>query len=120
MLIGLREPNPYPGVQVIYAPNDDNGSFLPEREDLALALRAAREVAANLKAGRKTLVTCWQGRNRSGLVSALALYLHLGCSGEHAVRLVQHARRGALTNPMFDKLLSRLQPQSATALQDPL
>jgi hypothetical protein len=107
-MVGLRAANPFPRVKVIYAPNDDNGAEPPQRADLALALRAAREVATSLKLGRKVLVTCWQGRNRSGLVSALAIHLVSGCSGFHAVRIVQKARRRALTNPQFTEILNRL------------
>ena len=106
---GFRQASPFPGVKTVYAPNDDYGAWPPEREDLAQALRAARQVAQALKLERKVLVTCWQGRNRSGLVSALALHLHLGCSGLEAIRIVKKARRGALTNPQFNEVLSRLQ-----------
>ena len=101
---------PFPGVKVIYAPNDDSSTDLPSREVLAKALSAAHEVAFSIKMGKKALVTCWQGRNRSGLVSALTLHFLLGCSGMEAVRIVQRARRGALTNPAFVHVLSHLRP----------
>lgn len=108
MLVGLRAQNPYPGVKVIYAPNDDNPFEPPKREDLAVAVKAAREVADGLKDGRKTLVTCWAGRNRSGLVSSLALHLLLGIPGEKAVAMVKRARKPSLTNGQFVEVLSRL------------
>ena len=108
-LPGFRQPTPYPGVKVFFAPNDDDGE-VPHREDLALALEAAHEVAWNLERGQKVLSTCWQGRNRSGLVSALGLHLFLGCSGQEAVGLVQTARRNALTNGAFVEVLNRLRP----------
>ena len=51
--------------------------------------------------GRRVLVRCSGGLNRSGLVSALAL-THLGRSADEAVALVRAARGPwALTNPGF-------------------
>lgn len=99
---------PFPGVRVIYAPNDDDPITPPHREHLAVALRAAREVSDGLRHGLKTLVTCWAGLNRSGLVTALSLHLLTGCSGFDAVRLVKRHRRHALSNPQFVDVLCRL------------
>jgi protein-tyrosine phosphatase len=96
-------------VKIIYAPNDDNSLIPLSREDLSVALRAAREVADGLAAGRKTLVTCWMGWNRSGLVSALSLHFLLGCSGQTAYKIVREARKNALGNEHFRAALFRLQ-----------
>jgi hypothetical protein len=112
MFVGMREANPWPGVEVIYAPlNDDERAQVvkPPRETLRAALRAGRVVAARLAQKRKVLVTCWQGRNRSGLVSALGLYLHLGISGEAATRIVQTRRTKGLRNPIFCEMMRNLQ-----------
>jgi len=51
--------------------------------------------------GERVLVTCWQGRNRSALVAALALYLLSGADGGGILRHIQGRRPGALTNPVF-------------------
>ncbi len=107
-LPGMRAMNPWPGVEVIYAPNDDDFENPPSRETLRLALQAGRRVAVRLAEGRKVLVTCWQGKNRSGLVSALGLYFHLGISGKAATRMVQTRRTGGLRNPKFVELLANL------------
>lgn len=107
-IVGLRARDPWPGIEVVYAPNDDDIFTPPPREVLHDALRAARIVATRLAQKRKVLVTCWQGKNRSGLVSAMALFLHLGISGQEATRIVQRKRAGALRNPVFVSLLANL------------
>jgi hypothetical protein len=108
---GMWDSNPWPGVEVIYVPlNDDETAQIekPPRETLRLALRAGRIVATRLGQRSKVLVTCWQGRNRSGLVSALSLHFHLGISGSAAKRIVQERRPYALRNPVFNGLLRNL------------
>ena len=99
----------FPGVEVIYAPNQDDPKTPPSRKTLYQALAVARKAAQAMKDGRKVLSTCYAGINRSGLVSALTLRLYLGCSGFEAVRLVQQRRMGALRNPQFVKVLEQLQ-----------
>lgn len=102
----------FPGVEVVHAPNDDDDSRWPTREELRIATNAASRVLAALRANRKVLVTCWAGRNRSGLVSALALREYLGISGSAASALVRAARPHALTNSKFQACLARLPPPS--------
>jgi protein-tyrosine phosphatase len=99
----------FPGVVVIYAPNDD--TLRPTLEQMRLAMRAARAVAKAVKRGTKTLVTCAMGRNRSGLISALALREITGCSGADAVKHVQKSRSDALTNKTFANMVSALPPR---------
>jgi protein-tyrosine phosphatase len=98
----------FPGVEVIYAPNDDDDSRWPTREELRIALSAAVRVVEALQKGQKVLVTCWAGRNRSGLVSALVLRKHLGVTGDAASALVKMCRPRALTNSKFQACLSQL------------
>src|SRR5208337_3548974 len=113
---GIYSHNPWPGVRVIYAPNDDALSQIPPREVLHKAVQAAHVVAEDLGSGRNVLVTCWQGRNRSGLVSALSLHLYADISGEDAADVVRSKRRRSLSNPVFCELLYRIRPIS-TALR---
>ena len=103
----------YPGVRVVRCPLDDAELSGPE---WSAAWRAAREVAAALPHG-SVLVTCVQGRNRSGLVSALVLYLVFGVSSDTCVDLVRAGRDGdlarlgrggALTNPSFARAIRAL------------
>lgn len=104
------------GVIKIWAPNNDDGSRMT-REQWNTALTAAMKVRALLDRGRLVLVTCFAGRNRSGLISALALMLPgtLGArsvstptclSAAQAIALVRRARGpDALSNLDFEMSL---------------
>lgn len=98
----------FPGLEVIHAPNADDFSRLPSREELQRALLAARRLVPYLSRGEMVLSTCYAGRNRSGLVSALALHLWLGCSGAQAIQTIQATRPRSLGNPGFRLVLQRL------------
>jgi len=111
------EPQSFPGVEVVYAPNNDDGSP-PTREQFALALRAARIATARVRAEKRVLVTCMAGRNRSGLVSALTLYM-LGMSPDRAIdRVRMKRRRNALVNPHFVRALRNLRPLGSVTGRD--
>lgn len=99
----------FPGVTVVHAPNNDVFALPITREQLGLAVKAARRVTEAIQAGHRVLVTCMQGRNRSGLVAAIALHMLTGCSGMAAIRKVKERRqRRALSNPHFLACLERL------------
>jgi len=86
-----------PGHEVWHVPLDDGPPPSPdERERIR---RVARDVARRVRAGQRVLVTCWQGRNRSGVIAGLAL-VELGIPGKSAARFIRRARNG-LTNPHF-------------------
>ena len=104
----------FPDVAVVNAPNDDNAAYGPlTREKLKTALQAAHRVVKAVKAGKTALVTCAAGLNRSGLVSALALHLLYGWSGDRCIKQVR-ARRpakrniGPLSNSDFTTALRNL------------
>lgn len=99
----------FPGVRVIHAPNDDNPWVPPTRAQLNIALDAAKQAAGALRDGQKVLVTCWQGVNRSGLVTALTLHTLLGISGLEACAMIKQARSFALSNPQFVRCLTRIE-----------
>lgn len=65
-------------------------------------------VASGVRAGLPTIVTCNEGRNRSGLVVACAVHVLSGLPGPECVALVRRARPGALTNPSFVRALRDL------------
>lgn len=92
-------------------PLNDDELTGPEAER---ATRGAQRVACTLAEGKKVLVTCMEGRNRSGLVSAIALVLRCGMSGYDAQRLVQKRRQTpsgmALSNPSFQRYLQGMVP----------
>lgn len=110
---GGQGANPYPGVTLVYAPNVDDTLRPPSRADLALALKAAHHVAARVQAGGKVLVTCQAGKNRSGLVTAMALHEITGIAGKACVDIIKMVRPIALTNRQFVDALQRIQPKKA-------
>ena len=77
-----------------------------EDYELRVVRRLADRVAAAVADGRKVLVRCEKGYNRSGLVVGLAL-LRAGHTAEQAVRLVRQGRgEHALNNPRFLEYIS--------------
>lgn len=93
----------------------DDGEAYPD-----LIQRAAQGAGLVLKAradGKRVLVTCNQGRNRSGLVIGLALTSRLGpyrCSPEEAVGYIRQARgAAALSNHHFVNVLRQYKLRAA-------
>ena len=93
----------YPGVRVLHAPMDD-GNLIP----LATAGQAASWVVGEILSGRRTLVTCQQGRNRSGLVVSLALWMLTRQPGVACVRRLLAVRPSALANSTFRAYVENL------------
>jgi len=91
----------------IHVPLDDDPSG-PTPDEAERALKAASRVADLVRDGQSVLVTCFQGRNRSGLISALALVELEGISGAEAVEKVRIARPEALRNPGFVDFLEQI------------
>lgn len=102
----------FPGVKVVYAPNDDSGRPPTECEVLAARL-AGLSVAKYLSQGKRVLVTCAAGRNRSGLVSGFAL-LALGAPVDKVIARIRERRENALMNPHFVRLLHTAGQRSQT------
>jgi protein-tyrosine phosphatase len=90
------QPN-LPGYEVMHVPLDDGPP--PSMETRQRIRAAARQIAEHVRAGRRVLVTCWQGRNRSGVLAGLAL-VELGLPRQRAVRRIRDYRNG-LTNRYF-------------------
>ncbi len=101
----------FPGVRVMRVGLSDSGTPMSDDEWHA-ANTVAIQVARALRAGRHVLVTCQAGRNRSGLVVALALYFLTLAPGRACVQHVRRARHApsglALTNPYFTAALANL------------
>jgi protein-tyrosine phosphatase len=80
------------------------------------AFALAGAIAARVRAGRACLVTCQQGRNRSGLVAALALSCLTGAPGATSAEAVRARRASpfgeALTNREFVGLLRSIPPKA--------
>jgi protein-tyrosine phosphatase len=86
-----------PGYRVLRVPLDDGPP--PDSATRARIRGAARRVAECVRAGDRVLVTCWQGKNRSGVIAGLAL-AELGVPGARAAQRIRRLR-GGLTNPHF-------------------
>lgn len=96
----------FPGVRVVHVPLDDAKLT---RAEWVRAVAAADQVARAVRdKDARALITCAMGRNRSGLVTALTLYLLTGERGDKIVRHIQRRRQNALTNPSFVAALARL------------
>lgn len=97
---------PPPRKEAILFPLDDN-PYIPVSHREAGALRQlATKLARQIRSGRKVLVTCMEGRNRSGLIVG-SILIALGHAPRAAVELVKKRRsRPALTNPMFERYLA--------------
>lgn len=75
------------------------------QETLEIVHRLADWGVAELEAGRRLLVRCQQGWNRSGLVTALIM-IRLGMTGEDAITTIREARsEWCLCNPDFEEYL---------------
>lgn len=114
LVLAAREYQPrsanFPGLRVVlHVPLNDDA---PTPNEVAAAMNASTYVVDEIKRGGKVLVTCLQGRNRSGLISALALRKLYGFSGKQVLSQVQTMRSNALTNPWFQQLLLDLPSRS--------
>jgi protein-tyrosine phosphatase len=90
----------YPGTELILAPLDDDR---PTAVDRVTALKAALDVYDLNKKGKKVLVTCAKGVNRSALIAGLAMVLG-GDSAAQAIAKIRAARKppsGA--TPLFNQ-----------------
>lgn len=96
----------FPHMETMAVPLYDDGEPMRPQEPYE-AVKAAGRVIRWLGEGKRVLVTCWQGRNRSGLVCALAL-----CKGpeamtpDKAIAKIRKARGpGAMRNESFVNFL---------------
>ncbi len=108
----------YPGVRVERITlNDAELSGAEALEAFQLGAQLAREVKHRQ---RRVLITCSQGRNRSGLITALALTQLTGCSGLEACQLVRARRQSpfgaALTNHHYIEALASVPPARVRGL----
>jgi protein-tyrosine phosphatase len=65
-------------------------------------------VTVAVRRGWTVLLHCYEGRNRSGLIAALAYRTLTGCTGADAVDHVRSCRPGMLSNREFAQALQKL------------
>jgi Tyrosine phosphatase family len=107
------DPADLDGVAYLKHPLVD-GDELP---DLVLVDGLATALVDALAAGRRVLVHCTYGRNRSGLVTALVVRGLLGVDGATALALVRERRYRAVNNARFADYLRELpKPDAGPAL----
>jgi protein-tyrosine phosphatase len=112
LVLAAREYQPrgrlFPGVRVLHAPLDDAQLTAVEVETY---MAAAMATADHLRAGRRVLVTCFLGLNRSGIIAARALVLAYGVAPRAAIDMVRAARGPhALGNSDFVRRLLHPDP----------
>jgi protein-tyrosine phosphatase len=95
---------------VLHVPLDDMTGKPPSQHEKELAIEAGRAVAGWVRRGKRVLVTCRQGRNRSGWVTGQAL-IELGVPVQKAIDTIREARgEDALENPHFVDALRKYRP----------
>ena len=81
----------------------------PSEYEKAVAGEAGRATAGWIRRGKRVLVTCRQGRNRSGWVTGIAL-IELGVPAKKAIAAIRHVRGDdALDNAGFVEALHKYQ-----------
>ena len=96
----------FPGAEVIHVPLDDAPSRPMYEDEIAGAMKAAARVARRLRAGRRVLVTCQMGLNRSALIAVIAIHDVYGMGAAEIIARLRRARGSwAMSNPNFEKLL---------------
>jgi protein-tyrosine phosphatase len=108
VVLAAREYQPaLPGYEVLRVPLEDRfpPNPPPDARTRSLVAEAASRIARRVRSGRRVLVTCHAGRNRSGLLAGLAL-VELGVPGLQAATLIRLLRDG-LQNPHFLRMVVR-------------
>jgi protein-tyrosine phosphatase len=99
IVLAAKEYQPsLPEHEVWRVPLDDSGPP-PTSNERWMIYNTASRVARRIRHGQRVLVTCHQGRNRSGVIAGLAL-VELGLPGDRAAGRIQRLRNG-LANPYF-------------------
>lgn len=105
LILAAEEYQPRDFIEVVkyYIPLDDNDRMtLEEFKDIK---RIAFLAALSIHNGGEVLSTCHQGRNRSGIISALILKYLTKCKGPQVIKHIKSQRRNALTNNFFNELI---------------
>jgi protein-tyrosine phosphatase len=102
----------FPGVRVIHAPFSD--SLALTESDIEAYMTTAFMVAREVRNGSRVLVTCLAGKNRSGMINALAIRNLFGVSGSTAMNMVRDGRKReeALSNATYQQFLMSLPRKS--------
>lgn len=110
IVLSAREYQPpaesFPGSEVLHVPLDDDPNRNMREDEIAAALKAGSRVARRLRSGRRVLVTCAMGWNRSALIAAIAMHAFYGMGADEIIKRLRSARGAwSLSNPNFEKLV---------------
>jgi len=90
----------------IHAPLEDGPAMTDEEK--RGALWTAQRVVSELRQGKRVLVTCAMGLNRSGLIVALVLCMGWGLPAQEAIQRIRARRNpNALFNPYFQMFIAK-------------
>jgi protein-tyrosine phosphatase len=111
VVLCAEEHQPELPCETVNAPIDD---AKPTEAEILTVIKTAKRVNALRSQGRRVLVTCYEGRNRSGLVVALAMMLN-GSTARSAVHRIRSSRRPPsggrpLSNEHFLTFLKKVEP----------
>ena len=96
------------GIEVHRLPLADDPKAGLDRKSLALAMNGALAAATAAANGRRVVISCVEGEDRSPFIAALALE-RAGIDAETAIARVRAACPGALQgNPRFVAILQRV------------
>lgn len=102
-----------PNVRIYHVPLDDNDARPLTLSEKSQILAAGSTAASLVRRGARILVTCAQGRNRSGVVAAVALSQLSGRTPAEAGTFIRKVRVGrdggtAMMNNSFNEFLAEL------------
>lgn len=93
-----------PGKRVVRFGFDDDIYRPIPAEAGVLFHQMAHQLAREVASGRKVLITCAMGLNRSGLMTALTMMYCFRMSPSDVVKLIRARRsKDALMNPIFER-----------------
>lgn len=93
-----------PGKRIVKLGFDDD-IYRPIPPEVGQIFHAhAHQLAKEVSGGRRVLITCAMGLNRSGLMSALTIMYAYRMRPTEAIQLIRSRRsRDALMNPIFER-----------------
>jgi len=102
----MKGAKPPPGKHIIRLGFDDD-SYRPIPKEAGEIFHAhAKQLGAAALSGRKLMITCHMGLNRSGLITALTLMHAYRMRPSEAIKLIRGRRdKDCLCNPMFEQWL---------------
>lgn len=95
----------YEDIEVIAAPGEDIRGWPVDPEHTKIWEDASHIVADRVRAGKRVLITCMAGLNRSGMVTALTMHKLTGWDAEKIIWWIQGRRSAALFNKDFQRHL---------------